>query len=108
MPVSKSKNNQLTFETITDFTGISKSDFILTGIFHLFVIFLLLKLIFGDLVSFFDAVKYNMKPDWISWWQGEGWDDAWNEFKLGVFMFLCVALYIAELAAYRFYIKDIF
>ncbi len=87
-------------------SGITKEDLIITAVFHVFVIFLLFKLIFGNFASFMEACKYGLKPDWISWWQGDGWADFWNEAKLKIFIFLIFALYGLELVMYRMYIKD--
>jgi|GEM_PF-266854 hypothetical protein len=49
---------------------------------------LLFKPFFGDWSGFWDCVKFWMKPDWISWWQGEGVEDWWAEMKLGVWILL--------------------
>jgi hypothetical protein len=98
------KPKKLTMEEITSLTGVDQQALIISGFFHIFVVFGLFKLIFGDIASLFEAFKYSLKPDWVSWWQGEGMQDFWNEMKLGIFLFLCVGLYFVEVAAYRVYL----
>ena len=49
---------------------------------------LLFKPFFKDWSGFWDCVKFWMKPDWISWFQGEGVEDWWAEMKLGVWIVL--------------------
>ncbi|MEM7478692.1 MAG: hypothetical protein AAF483_27220 [Planctomycetota bacterium] len=46
------------------------------------VLALLYWLIFEDWDDFCEAVGYAFKPDIISWFQGEGFDDWWAEMKL--------------------------
>jgi hypothetical protein len=96
------------FDVASGLTGVTKQDLIFTGLFHLVVIFLLFKFIFGSMESFWEACKYGLKPDWISWWQGDGWADFWNEAKLKIFLFLIIVLYVAELAVYRIHVKEMF
>ena len=100
------KNVDDSIRLISEVSGITKEDLIIIAVFHIFVIFLLFKLIFGSLASFMEACKYGLMPDWISWLRGDGWADFWNEAKLKIFIFLVFALYGAELVMYRMYIKD--
>ena len=46
------------------------------------------NLIFTDWGEFGDAIVYWLKPDVVSWFQGEGMEDFFAEFKLG-FMAIC-------------------
>ena len=101
------ERTQKGISSLAEATNITKEDLLITAVFHLIVIFILFKLIFGDMSSFMQASHYGLKPDFISWWQGDGWADFWNEAKLKVFFFLVIALYIAELVVYKTYIKDV-
>ena len=47
---------------------------------------LLFKPFFRDWSGFWDCVKFWMKPDRISWFQGEGVEDWWAELKLGAWI----------------------
>lgn len=51
---------------------------------------------FDNLEGFFESVKYAIKPDIISWIQGEGYDDLWAELKLFAFLALCILFVYAE------------
>lgn len=48
----------------------------------------LFKPFFRDWSGFWDCIVFWLKPDWISWFQGEGVDDWWAELKLGVWIAL--------------------
>jgi len=54
------------------------------------------KLIFGDLDSFLEALKYWFTPDMWSWFRGEGWADMMAEWKLGLFLAICGGLVYVE------------
>lgn len=51
---------------------------------------------FDNLDGFIESVKYWIKPDIISWIQGEGYDDAWHELKLFGFLAMCILLVYGE------------
>lgn len=57
------------------------------GLFHL---------IFGNWNNFWGAVSYWIKPDWISWWDGQAVDDAIGEFSLFLFFGTLAALVAGE------------
>ena len=46
------------------------------------------NLIFADWGEFGDAIVFWLKPDFISWFQGEGLEDFFAELKLG-FLAIC-------------------
>ncbi len=47
------------------------------------------KVIFGGWEEFLEALKFWIKPDWLSWFQGEGWEDWVAEMKLAILVILC-------------------
>lgn len=49
---------------------------------------LLFKPFFKNWSGFWDCVKYSLKPDWISWFQGEGMHDWCAELKLGAWLII--------------------
>ena len=49
---------------------------------------LLFKPFFGDAEGFSECLWYSLKPDILSWLNGEGIDDWWAETKLGIWL-LC-------------------
>lgn len=51
---------------------------------------------FDGFEGFFESLKYAIKPDILSWIQGEGIDDMWNELKLFGFVALCGLLVYGE------------
>jgi hypothetical protein len=63
----------------------------------LIIAVLLWKPFFRDGSGFWECVKYSLKPDWISWWQGEGMEDWWCSLKLGVWLFLSLGCGILAL-----------
>jgi hypothetical protein len=46
------------------------------------------KPIFKDWSGFWYCIRYWLKPDWISFWQGETAEDWWAETKLGFWIAL--------------------
>ena len=60
------------------------------------IYFLLGKLFFDDWDGFWDAAKYWIKPDIISWFDGEWFEDWWAELKLGAFLACCAAIVYGE------------
>lgn len=48
--------------------------------------------VFDDLDGFLESLMYAIKPDILSWIQGQGVDDAWGELKLYIWLGLCVGL----------------
>jgi len=63
-------------------------------------IFTMYRFIFGIIFSnregFYESVRYSLIPDIISLFRGEYWKDWINEFKLGIFIFLCVMATLIE------------
>src|SRR5262245_16142905 len=51
---------------------------------------LFFKTFFKDWSGFRECIVYAMKPDWISWFQGQGVEDWWGELKLGVWIAISV------------------
>jgi uncharacterized protein involved in cysteine biosynthesis len=51
---------------------------------------------FDNLEGFTETLKYALKPDIISWIQGEGPEDMWHELKLAGFIAMCILLVYAE------------
>ncbi len=47
---------------------------------------LLFKPFFKDWSGFWSCIVFWLKPDWISWFQGEGVEDWWGELKLGAWI----------------------
>ncbi len=47
---------------------------------------LMFKPFFKDWSGFWSCIVYWLKPDWISWFQGEGVEDWWGELKLGAWI----------------------
>jgi hypothetical protein len=50
----------------------------------------LFKPFFKDWSGFRECLVYCLKPDWISWFQGEGVEDWWSELKMFVWMAIAV------------------
>lgn len=63
--------------------------------FYLFKLFY--NSIFRDDEDFNDSVKYTFTPDLFSLFKGEYFKDWFAEFKLGGFIFLCVATVLVEI-----------
>jgi len=63
-------------------------------------IFTVYKFIFGIIFSsredFNESVRYSLIPDIISLFRREYWKDRISEFKLGIFIFLCVMATLIE------------
>ncbi len=47
------------------------------------------KVIFGGWDGFLEALKFWIKPDLMSWFNGEYWEDWAAELKLGLFLVIC-------------------
>lgn len=54
------------------------------------------KLIFRDEQEFNNSVKYKFTPDIFSLFRGEYLKDNFAEFKLGIFIMLCIGTIILE------------
>ena len=54
------------------------------------VLYLLFKPIFGDKETFIDCIKFWIKPNFLSWLNGEGFDDWISEMKLTLWLGLGV------------------
>jgi len=50
------------------------------------------NVIFSNREDFYDSVRYSFTPNIISLFRGEYWKDRVGEFKLGIFIFLCIAV----------------
>lgn len=62
---------------------------------HIFRFFF--GLIFSDIEDFNDSVKYTFTPDLFSLFRGEYFKDRFAEFKLSVFIGLCVVTILIEI-----------
>ena len=60
------------------------------------VYYLLYRLIYRDAQEFLDAIYFWFKPDLWSWMDGEYWEDAWAEMKLGLFLAACSGMVTGE------------
>ena len=60
------------------------------------VYILLGKLMFGDWEGFWESIKFWLKPDILSLFHGEHWEDSIAEFKLGIFCALCFGIVFLE------------
>ena len=58
--------------------------------------FLIGKILFRSWDGFGEALYFLIKPDMLSWFSGEGWDDMWNELKLFFFVIVCALLTYSE------------
>ena len=61
---------------------------ILSVIAGIGVMILLFKPLFGTKEEFIDCVKFWFKPDFLSLFSGEYFEDRWSEMKLGLWI-LC-------------------
>ena len=62
-----------------------------------FPIYLILgRLLFKDMDGFVEAVVFWFKPDFLSMFQGEFFEDFWAELKLGFFFACCGGLIYFE------------
>ncbi|NLP35034.1 MAG: hypothetical protein GX359_07555 [Clostridiales bacterium] len=57
---------------------------------------LLFNIIFGSKDEFKNSMRYSLTPDIISLFKGEYWKDQVGEFKLGIFIVLCITVTIVE------------
>jgi len=73
----------------------------LVCVVNLPVYYLLYRLCFGDFETLVESLKYSLKPDIISWFQGEGWDDMAAEFRLAFFLIGCGLLIFGEIVLVR-------
>jgi len=63
--------------------------------------------VFDDLSGFVEALKYAIKPDLMSWMQGEWAEDWWAEMRLYAWVFACAALTVgAHLALQKTVFAD--
>jgi len=56
----------------------------------------LFNIIFRDRDDFNESVRYSFTPDIISLFSGKYWKDRAGEFKLGIFITLCIIATIVE------------
>lgn len=68
------------------------------GLANLPLIIVYGKLIFGDFQGFLDCLPFWFQPDFMSWWDGELFEDWWASFKLWIFVASCGAVISAEYA----------
>jgi hypothetical protein len=61
-------------------------------------LYLVYKVLFGDLDELIDAFKYWFTPDIFSWFSGEGFDDFVAEIKLAIWIISGVGTYIGVMA----------
>ena len=69
---------------------------VVLGVVNIPVILLVGWGVFGDWGGFVEALGYAIKPDLLSWMQGEMMDDWWAEMKLWVFVAGCGAVIYLE------------
>ncbi len=55
------------------------------------------RFIFSNEDDFHNSLKYTLTPDIFSLFRGEYFKDRFAEFKLGVFIFLCIITIALEL-----------
>ena len=66
-------------------------------IINIFTVYkVLFNMVFSDRDDFNESVKYSLTPDIISLFRGEYWKDRISEFKLGIFIFLCIIATVIE------------
>ncbi len=66
-------------------------------VINIFTVYkLLFNLIFSSSDDFNESVRYFFTPDIISLFRGEYWKDRLSQFKLGIFLFLCVIAIVIE------------
>ncbi len=75
--------------------------YVILGVANIPVYIFLGKLFFGDWHGFFECLKFWFTPDILSAFRGDFWEDWWSEFKLFVFVGLCVILVHAEATGIR-------
>lgn len=59
----------------------------------------LFNLMFRNRDDFRESVRYTLIPNIISLFRGEYWKDKVGEFKLGVFLMLCIMATVIEYGA---------
>ena len=74
----------------------AKTLIIILAIGNIPIYFLLGKVLFTDKEGFFEAIKFWFKPDILSWFNGEYWDDRTAEFKLGMLLLGSVMVVVGE------------
>jgi hypothetical protein len=62
------------------------------------------RALFGGWSGFGEALEYSIKPDILSWIQGNGLDDLWAEVKLIFFILTSAGLLGLEYYLLRVYI----
>jgi hypothetical protein len=66
------------------------------GVVNIPLFVVLAKLFFKDMEEFEEAIYFLIKPDFMSFFQGEWLDDWWAEMKLGACVALCAGAVWAE------------
>jgi hypothetical protein len=66
--------------------------------FNVFAIWGLFKLLFGNWEMFQRCVYYYYKPDWLSRWEGKGYEDAVSEFCLFLYFGAIGLIFFGEYA----------
>jgi ABC-type cobalt transport system substrate-binding protein len=70
---------------------------IILVIVNIFTVYkFLFNAIFRNSDDFAEAVRYSFTPNFISLLRGEYWKDKVGEFKLGMFILLCIAATAVE------------
>jgi hypothetical protein len=73
---------------------------IIAGLAAIAVLYVVYKVIFGDLSELGGAFRYWITPDIFSWFNGEGFDDFIAEMKLGLWLVSGIGTYFGVLALF--------
>lgn len=66
-------------------------------IINIFTVYkFIFNIIFSNSDDFNKSVKYSLTPDIISLFRGQYWKDQIGEFKLGIFVALCIITTVVE------------
>lgn len=71
------------------------------GVLNIPVYRFIYKFIFPRDEDFRESIRYSFTPDLFSLFRGEYWRDRIGEFKLGMFIFCCIAAVALEFFVIR-------
>jgi|GEM_PF-1410364 len=66
-------------------------------ILNLPVYFMTGYLFFGNWEGFKESLYYVLRPDLLSLFDGEYWDDHWHTLKFGIWLACCIGIVAAEM-----------
>jgi hypothetical protein len=97
MPPLGRHENRLTTNAASGRNGLmSEKGWIILALANLPVYWFIGWVIFKDLATFWECLKFWLTPDFISWLRGEPFDDWWGELRLGYWVVLCVCAVYGE------------